>query len=555
MDEHSSPGRSIILTLSISLLAALATACPGGEEPSGSSQTATATAQQPADAAGDEAETPARGGPGVAAPSGRGAAGAPSTPADGQPAAEPAAAAAAGSGQQWWAEGCDPHRQGYTTQRGPDAPRLAWTCDTGLTLCRRLALSPTGDLLVAATAAPDLSEQLPPEQVCIVEHVKPARAGALIAIGTDGTERWRLPASGNLSFTVALAPTPRIFLTSGSCRLHSVTSRGGVTYDLAELAGRLRGVEPAGEVSWELDVEGFVVSEPLSTGDGRVVLTALNSEFGERDEYGVQARLWCVHSDGRSAWTRLLPDVKARRDELNSVIATMGTGLTSACQPVLTRQGWLAFGWNDEQYYRFSLEGSRDWEYAFLSRPDCAPAVSPNGNIIVLANDRPHLDERQLELINREAMNSYGILHTLKESGTQRWDWQVGSDVHTAAAIDMDGGILFGATLYEDRRGLERSFGRVYAFQADKKPRWQYDLRSAFDDHPLAPDPLIDAAGVLYIADGGKHLYALNPDGTLKWEYETAGGFATNPVIDPDGMLYIGGRDGRLYALADEGDA
>ena len=103
-------------------------------------------------------------------------------------------------------------------------------------------------------------------------------------------------------------------------------------------------------------------------------------------------------------------------------------------------------------------------------------------------------------------------------------------------------------------RFLKRVFSEEeIRYCRDKKLKWQYDTRQGFDATPKQPDPLVDANGVLYISDNGKHLYAINPDGTLKWEYASPQGFATNAVIGADGTLYIGGNDRKLYALGEGG--
>ncbi|MCK4447144.1 MAG: PQQ-like beta-propeller repeat protein, partial [Candidatus Marinimicrobia bacterium] len=46
-------------------------------------------------------------------------------------------------------------------------------------------------------------------------------------------------------------------------------------------------------------------------------------------------------------------------------------------------------------------------------------------------------------------------------------------------------------------------------------------------------------------------LYAINPDGTLKWSYQTGYYIYSSPAIGNDGTLYIGSDDGKLYAFQD----
>ena len=44
----------------------------------------------------------------------------------------------------------------------------------------------------------------------------------------------------------------------------------------------------------------------------------------------------------------------------------------------------------------------------------------------------------------------------------------------------------------------------------------------------------------------GEKFYALNPDGTLKWESKVGG--VSSPAIGADGTIYVGGLSG-LYAF------
>lgn len=65
--------------------------------------------------------------------------------------------------------------------------------------------------------------------------------------------------------------------------------------------------------------------------------------------------------------------------------------------------------------------------------------------------------------------------------------------------------------------------------------------------------PSIAEDGTIYIPSSDKSLYALNPDGTLKWRFDTEGEVRTSPSIATDGTIYIGSYDGRIYAVRPDG--
>jgi outer membrane protein assembly factor BamB len=44
-------------------------------------------------------------------------------------------------------------------------------------------------------------------------------------------------------------------------------------------------------------------------------------------------------------------------------------------------------------------------------------------------------------------------------------------------------------------------------------------------------------------------MYAINPDGTKRWEFATEGPIVATPALAADGTLYVGSDDRNLYAL------
>lgn len=108
---------------------------------------------------------------------------------------------------------------------------------------------------------------------------------------------------------------------------------------------------------------------------------------------------------------------------------------------------------------------------------------------------------------------------------------------------------------------------------------WQHTGRSQFTgpDTPsvywtfqandaITASPTIGHNGTIYVGAGGYYqggfdssLYALNPDGTLKWQYKTGAGFGpakaagifSSVAVADDGTLYFGSLDEHVYALED----
>lgn len=62
-----------------------------------------------------------------------------------------------------------------------------------------------------------------------------------------------------------------------------------------------------------------------------------------------------------------------------------------------------------------------------------------------------------------------------------------------------------------------------------------------------------EALNVIHFGDNYHKIYAVNPDGTLKWTYTTGGTVRSSAAILTDGTLYIGCSDHYLYCLYPNG--
>ncbi len=109
--------------------------------------------------------------------------------------------------------------------------------------------------------------------------------------------------------------------------------------------------------------------------------------------------------------------------------------------------------------------------------------------------------------------------------------WQVIS----SPAIGSDGTIYVGS---EDHK--------LYAINPDGSLKWSYATDDVVDSSPA-----MGSDGTLYVGSGDGKLYAINPDGTLKWSYATAKAITSSPAIGSDGTLYVGSGDGKLYAYSE----
>jgi hypothetical protein len=91
------------------------------------------------------------------------------------------------------------------------------------------------------------------------------------------------------------------------------------------------------------------------------------------------------------------------------------------------------------------------------------------------------------------------------------------------------------------------------SFSADPGPQ-KYKAEWTFNTGAPTGSPAIDAQGNIYVADAGGILYAIRPNGYLKWSFNfhTAGNPST-PAIDEAGTIYLGTANDRFYAISSAG--
>jgi len=124
-------------------------------------------------------------------------------------------------------------------------------------------------------------------------------------------------------------------------------------------------------------------------------------------------------------------------------------------------------------------------------------------------------------------------------SGVLKWKFNAKGTIATSSpAISDDGTIYFG-TMWDDATGH-----RIWAVNPNGTEKWQYKT-----DNDITSSPAIGDDGTIYIGSMDGYLYAMNPNGTLKWRFKTGDYVKAPPSIAEDGTVYIGSFDDYLYAL------
>jgi outer membrane protein assembly factor BamB len=136
------------------------------------------------------------------------------------------------------------------------------------------------------------------------------------------------------------------------------------------------------------------------------------------------------------------------------------------------------------------------------------------------------------------SLGTGGVLYALTPNPTtgamvERWHLNTGFLAGSQPAIDpVAGEIYFGS--YDVG-------GTLYAVAASGTLLWRSETLGYINSSPS-----IDTDGTIYVG-AGTGLYAVNPNGLVRWAYRTADPINySSPAIDIDGTIYVGAGDALL---------
>jgi outer membrane protein assembly factor BamB len=138
-----------------------------------------------------------------------------------------------------------------------------------------------------------------------------------------------------------------------------------------------------------------------------------------------------------------------------------------------------------------------------------------------------------------------GILHAINPDGTLKWQYQTTEMCNTQSpAIDKNGVIYIGTLHYSSEKDKQN---HLWAINPDGTKKWAFDL------------PEQQTSGINIAEDGtiyfgaGDIFYALSPEGTMKWKFDVGSNTWDAPAIADDGTIYLLSGAGKLFALNPDG--
>src|SRR5205823_5484869 len=89
---------------------------------------------------------------------------------------------------------------------------------------------------------------------------------------------------------------------------------------------------------------------------------------------------------------------------------------------------------------------------------------------------------------------------------------------------------------------------KLWALNPNGSIKWTFTT-----DVEIRSSPAVGADGTIYFGCRDRKLYALQPDGKRKWAFKTGGWVDSSPAIGEGGTIYFGGWDKNFYAVNPNG--
>ncbi len=324
-----------------------------------------------------------------------------------------------------------------------------------------------------------------------------------------------------------------------------------------------------GSIRWKRDLGARVTAQPVIDKAGNVFV-------------GTHAgTLWALNAEGITLW----------KSELGApVFAT----------PLIDDAGNLYVGTDGRGFFSLDAKGATRFTIALEDDADTAAALAPDGTVRFAAGSQlfaidasgrvlwtfqagdkiftsPSIDDASTAYFGAQDDHVYAI----DDKGRERFRYKTGGDVDVSPLLDRDvlyvgtddqhvycitldgalrwatkldghvrGALALGAadTLIATHTGPRGALIGLDRATGAKRFRFAFSLTDGTDTG-VRGGALVDGSGAIYVGSDDDYLYALSPEGQLRWALPAGSDVEASTALSPDGTLYVVSAKGVLHAV------
>lgn len=200
--------------------------------------------------------------------------------------------------------------------------------------------------------------------------------------------------------------------------------------------------------------------------------------------------------------------------------------------------------------YAVSSDGNLKWTYTANSQIDNPPAIGSDGTVYFTGRDL--------------------YLYAVRADSSLKWKFKVteqGTDQLSAPALGQDDTVYFGGNRNQGyltdaddtKEGVSKEY--LYAISPDGNLKWRFQASGKTVNTPaVAKDGSIvfSTTTLNYTVDrsftlGDCFVQAVNPDGTSKWNHDSPDNAIDGPaIIGLDGYVYVSSTEGAMTCISSE---
>ncbi|ODS39673.1 MAG: hypothetical protein A7315_02965 [Candidatus Altiarchaeales archaeon WOR_SM1_79] len=410
----------------------------------------------------------------------------------------------------------------------------------------------------------------------------------LYAINPDGTEKWSFTTNAQVDSSPAIGSDGTIYISSQDNKLYAINPDGsekwsfitghimqsspaidsdGTIYVGSE-DKTLYAINPNGSKKWSFNTGGFIFPSPAISFDGTIYV-------GSYDY-----KLYAINPDGTEKWN-----------------FKTGWGILSSC--AISSDETIYIGSTDGKLYAINPDSTEKWNFTINNVVGSSPTIGFDGTIYVGSNDGK-LYAIGIPSLNVNVTSHFSELNSAAQSAITVHVTDGTNPVQGATVnlVSDNGGIfspqsgitdangdfecIFNAptvtsqiicrisaevskTGYNDGSGyVDVTINPIpwpmFSHNNRRSSHSPYDtssnpgkLKWSFTTGGFVMSPVIGSDETIYVGSHDNKLYAINPDGTEKWNFTIGGYMALSPTIDSDGTIYAGGLNNGLFAINPDG--